>query len=53
MILANPKVTREVIAAEIGITVRGVQKNINALKASGIIERVGAAKGGHSAVKKK
>ncbi|MDR1872530.1 MAG: putative DNA binding domain-containing protein [Deltaproteobacteria bacterium] len=51
MILANPYVSRVSIAAEIGITTRGVQKSINALKELGLIERVGATKGGHWVVK--
>jgi ATP-dependent DNA helicase RecG len=51
MMLANPKVNRNTIAAEIGITTRGVQKSINALKELGLVERIGAAKGGHWAVK--
>jgi ATP-dependent DNA helicase RecG len=51
MMLANPKVNRDVIAAEIGITTRGVQKSITALKALGLVERVGPAKGGHWTVK--
>ena len=53
MMIANPKVSRDTIAAEIGITTRGVQKSINALKALGLVERIGTAKGGHWVVKKK
>jgi ATP-dependent DNA helicase RecG len=53
MMLANPKVSIDSIAAEIGITTRGVQKSVNALKELGLIERVGAAKGGHWVVKTK
>ena len=47
MMLVNPKVSRDVISAEIGITIRGAQKSLNALKALGLVERVGAAKGGY------
>jgi ATP-dependent DNA helicase RecG len=47
MMLANPKVSRDAIATQIGITTRGVQKSINVLKAAGLVERVSAAKGGH------
>ena len=53
MMSANPKVSRDTIAAEIGITTRGVQKSINALKDLGLIKRVGAAKGGHWVVNTK
>jgi len=47
MMLMNPKISRADLAVEIGITTRGVQKSINALKELGLVERVGAAKGGH------
>lgn len=43
----NPKITRAEIAKSIGITVRGVQKNMNVLRNAGLVNRVGAAKGGH------
>jgi ATP-dependent DNA helicase RecG len=51
MMLSNPKVGRAAIAEQIGITTRGVQKSIDGLKAAGLIERVGSAKGGHWVVK--
>ena len=47
MMLENPKINRNAIAVEIGITTRGVQKSINALKAAGLVERIGSAKGGY------
>ena len=47
MMLENPKVNRNAIAAKIGITARGVQKSINALKSAGLVERIGSAKGGY------
>jgi ATP-dependent DNA helicase RecG len=47
LLLANPRITRTDIAEQIGITTRGVQKSIDELKKAGIVERVGAAKGGH------
>ena len=47
----KPTVSAKTIAAEIGITVRGVEKNIKALKEAGLVERVGAAKGGYWVVK--
>jgi predicted HTH transcriptional regulator len=51
MMLANPNVSRDSIAAEIGITTRGIQKSINTLKELGLIERIGAAESGNWAVK--
>jgi ATP-dependent DNA helicase RecG len=48
---ANPKVSRDSIAAESGIATRGIHKSINPLKELGLIERAGSAKGGHWAVK--
>jgi ATP-dependent DNA helicase RecG len=53
LMLKNPKISRENIANQIGITTRGVQKNINVLKDLGLIQRVGAAKGGYWVVKSK
>jgi ATP-dependent DNA helicase RecG len=47
LMLVNPRIPRTAIAEQVGITVRGVQKNIDELKKAGIIKRVGAAKGGH------
>jgi ATP-dependent DNA helicase RecG len=43
----NPKVSAKAIANEIGLTARGVEKCISNLKALGLIERVGASKGGY------
>ncbi len=51
LMYTNPKITREEMAKQIGITVRGVQKNINTLRDAGLVERIGAAKGGHWEVK--
>jgi ATP-dependent DNA helicase RecG len=48
----TPKVSARAIAEEIGLTIRGVEKAIRNLKDAGLIERVGAAKGGHWEVKK-
>lgn len=42
----NPRITAKQIAAELGITIRAVEKNIAALKQSGILERVGPNKTG-------
>jgi predicted HTH transcriptional regulator len=44
---SKPTVSAKVIGEELGITTRGIEKSIYALKKAGLIERVGAAKGGH------
>ena len=51
IMLRNPKVSAKSIGVELGITTRGAEKVIRALKNAGLIERVGAAKGGHWIVK--
>jgi ATP-dependent DNA helicase RecG len=43
----NPRISAKTIAEEIGITARGVEKCIRNMKATGTIERIGSAKGGH------
>lgn len=43
----NPVVTIKDLQAITGLSESGVKKNIRQLRADGIIERVGAAKGGH------
>ena len=47
MMLTNPKVSRDAITDENGITTRSVQKSMNTLKALGNEERIGTAKDGH------
>lgn len=47
MIQENPKVTQADMAEEIRISKRAVQKSIREMADKGIIERVGAAKGGY------
>ncbi|MDR3013691.1 MAG: putative DNA binding domain-containing protein [Chitinispirillales bacterium] len=47
----KPTISAKTIAEEIGLTTRGVEKNIHVLKDLGLIERVGPAKGGHWVVK--
>ena len=42
-----PDMTRERLAAEVGLSVRGVEKNLAQLKAAGKIRRIGGRKGGH------
>jgi ATP-dependent DNA helicase RecG len=54
IILMNkqPKISASAIAEHIGMTSRGVQKNIDVLKKAGLIERIGPPKGGSWVVKK-
>ena len=42
-----PEITRERLAAEVGLSVRGIEKNLAQLKSVGKIRRVGGRKGGH------
>jgi len=41
-----PEITRERLAVEVGLSVRGVEKNLAQLKAAGKIRRIGGRKGG-------
>ena len=45
-----PDITRERLAREMGLSVRGVEKNLAQLKSAGKIIRVGGRRGGHWAV---
>jgi len=47
----RPTISAAAIGKHLGITARGVQKNISMLKKAGAVERVGAAKGGRWIVK--
>ena len=40
-----PEITRERLAAEVGLSVRGIEKNLAQLKSAGKIRRVGGRKG--------
>lgn len=42
-----PDITRERLAREVGLSVRGVEKNLAQLKSAGKVIRVGGRKGGH------
>ena len=42
-----PDITRERLAREVGLSVRGVEKNLAQLKSAGKIMRIGGRKGGH------
>jgi ATP-dependent DNA helicase RecG len=48
---SNPTISAKALAAEIGIAPRNIEANISSLKKKGVIERVGAAKGGRWVVK--
>ena len=47
LINENPKITREEISAKTGLTIRGVEWNLNKLKKEGVLKRIGPAKGGY------
>jgi ATP-dependent DNA helicase RecG len=51
LMLEAPAITAKTIAENIGMTLRGVQKNIDALKKMGFVERVGGRKDGRWVVK--
>lgn len=53
LIKSNPKITTGELAKELGITVKGVEWNINKLKKEGGIKRIGPDKGGHWEVVRK
>ena len=43
----NPKITIAGLAQAVGITDRAIKKQIEKLKAQGLIRRIGPDKGGH------
>ena len=47
MMINQPTISANTLAEKIGMTQRGVQKNIDILKMAGLVERVGPAKGGN------
>ena len=46
MIMDNPRITQSAIAEKLSLTTRAVKKSIKELTDKGIIERIGAARGG-------
>jgi ATP-dependent DNA helicase RecG len=50
--IEQPRISAKSMSEKVGMSSRGVQKNIATLKNRGLVERVGAAKGGHWVVKK-
>jgi len=51
LMFGQSRISAKVIADNIGLTSRAVQKNISELKEMGLVERVGSPKGGHWIVK--
>ena len=51
LMIEQPKISAKTISEKVGISSRGVQKSIDILKKRGLVERIGAAKGGHWVVK--
>jgi Fic family protein len=49
----NPRHTTRTLAAEVGISTKGIEKQLFKLKSAGIITRIGAARGGYWQVNKK
>ena len=49
--MAQPTISAKRIADELGMSSRGVQKNISVLQKRGLVKRIGPAKGGHWLVK--
>jgi ATP-dependent DNA helicase RecG len=46
LMIQQPKISAKAIAEHIGMTSRGVEKNIEMLKKAGVIDRIGPPKGG-------
>jgi Fic family protein len=51
LMMEQPRISAKTIAEKIGMSARGVQKSIDGLKKLGLVERIGAAKGGHWIIK--
>jgi ATP-dependent DNA helicase RecG len=51
LMATQPTISAKALSERVGMTPRGVQKNIDFLKKKGLVERVGPAKGGHWEVK--
>jgi len=51
LMVEQPTISAKAIAEKIGMSSRGVQKNIDVLKRNGIVVRNGSAKGGSWSVK--
>ena len=51
LINENHRITREELSTKTGLTIRGVEWNLNKLKKEGVLKRIGPAKGGYWEVK--
>jgi ATP-dependent DNA helicase RecG len=51
IMLSKPRITAKQLSEAVGINTRNVQVHIQALKAKGLVERIGPAKGGYWSVK--
>ena len=51
LMIEQPTISAKGIAEKVGMTSRGVQKNIDVLKRHGLVTRIGSAKGGSWSVK--
>jgi len=47
LIRTNPEITAKELADKIGLTIKGIEWNINRLKETGQLRRIGPDKGGH------
>ncbi|MDD4689555.1 MAG: winged helix-turn-helix transcriptional regulator [Eubacteriales bacterium] len=47
LINADSQITAKILSENIGISVRKIETNISKLRKTGIIRRIGPAKGGH------
>jgi ATP-dependent DNA helicase RecG len=47
LMIQQPTINAKKIAGIVGMTSRGIQKNIDVLKKMGLVERIGSAEGGH------
>ena len=47
LIAADPSITTAELANQLGITPKGIEWQIGKLKQTGVLERIGPAKGGH------
>jgi ATP-dependent DNA helicase RecG len=50
LVQAKPNISKKDLAAAVGISTTAIDKNISALKAKGLLKRVGPDKGGHWAL---
>ena len=49
----NPKITKQGLSKETGLSVRGIEWNLKKLKETGLLKRIGPTKGGYWQIIKK